>query len=100
MRRAAKVDANQSKIVNMLRLVGCTVQPLHMVGQGCPDILVGYRGQNWLFEIKDGSLPPSGRKLTDPERKWHDDWRGQVAVVNNEREALEAIGIGVTGWGA
>lgn len=97
-RRAAKADRNQPEIVAMLRLVGCTVQHLHTIGKGCPDLLVGYQGRNYLFEIKDGELPPSGRKLTEDEKDWHDSWRGVVHVVHNEREALEVIGIGVTGW--
>lgn len=96
--RAAKIDANQPKIVNMLRLVGCTVQHLHGVGKGCPDLLVGYHGQNLLFEVKDGQKPPSARKLTPAEAEWHETWRGQVVTVSSVREALEAIGIGVTGW--
>lgn len=92
MRRAA-VDRNQSEIVLMLRKVGCTVQLLHKVGQGCPDLLVGYRGQNLLLEVKDGELSPSARKLTDRQVEWHRDWRGQVAVVCNVREAMAALGI-------
>jgi hypothetical protein len=93
MRRAAAVDRNQSEIVLMLRTVGCTVQLLHKVGQGCPDLLVGYRGQNILLEVKDGELSPSARKLTDRQVEWHRDWRGQVAVVCNVREAMAALGI-------
>ena len=97
-RRASKVDRNQSEIVGMLRTVGCTVQLLHKVGGGCPDLLVGYHGQNFMLEVKDGELPPSGRKLTLPQDVWHSGWRGHVAVVKDVREALDAIGIGVTGW--
>lgn len=97
-RWASAVDANQAEIVTMLRTVGCSVQPLHRVGQGCPDLLVGYYGQNLLMEVKDGQKPPSARKLTPPEAKWHDEWRGHVVIVSSVREALEAIGIGVTGW--
>lgn len=93
MRRAAKTDANQPEIVKALRDIGCTVQHLHMVGQGAPDILVGWQGANYVLEIKDGTLPPSARKLTEQEADWHRDWRGQVAVVCNVREALEAVGI-------
>ncbi len=92
MRRAARVDANQSEIVDALRKVGATVQPLHTVGKGCPDLLVGYRGENHVLELKDGSKPPSARKLTDDELEWHDSWRGRVFVVNDVREALIAIG--------
>lgn len=92
MRRAAKVDDNQSDIVAALRAVGATVQPLHAVGQGCPDLLVGYRGVNWAIEVKDGNKPPSARKLTEAQIAWHRDWRGQVAVVQDVKSALEAIG--------
>jgi hypothetical protein len=92
MRRAAKVDANQSDIVAALRAVGASVQPLHSVGQGCPDLMVGYRGQTFALEIKDGSLPPSARKLTDAQVEWHRDWRGHVVVVESVKDALIAIG--------
>lgn len=96
MRRAAKVDANQPAIVDALRKAGATVTPLHAVGQGCPDILVGYRGKNYALEIKDGSLPPSERRLTPAQQEWHAAWRGQVLVVRDEGEALAAIGVGIS----
>jgi hypothetical protein len=91
MRRAAKVDANQAEIVEALRRIGASVQPLHAVGQGCPDLLVGWRGIVSLLEVKDGSKPPSARKLTEDQVKWHAEWRGQVAVVENVEQAIEAI---------
>ena len=64
MPRKARVDANQADVVSTLRAIGCTVQHLHAVGQGCPDIVAGRNGFNWIIEIKDGSKPPSQRKLT------------------------------------
>lgn len=94
MRRAAKVDANQSEIVAALRGVGCSVQPLHAVGGGVFDLLVGKGGTNWLVECKDGSKPPSARRLTPDQREWHDAWRGNVAVVKDVSEALTLVGCG------
>lgn len=44
------VDANQPEIVAALHAVGATVQHLHEVGHGCPDILVGFRGKNYLID--------------------------------------------------
>jgi DNA-binding NarL/FixJ family response regulator len=41
MHRAAKVDANQTEITAALRQMGATVQHIHTVGKGCPDLLVG-----------------------------------------------------------
>lgn len=93
-RRAAKVDANQAAIVCELRAVGASVQPMHTVGHGVPDLLVGFRGQNWLIEVKDGSKPPSDRKLTPAQHEWHALWRGQVVAVKDGDEALRAIGVG------
>ena len=92
MRRAAKVDANQSDIVAALRMAGATVQPLHAVGKGCPDLLVGYQRVNYLLEVKDGSKVPSAQKLTEDQVEWHELWRGQSAVVNDVKSALLAIG--------
>jgi hypothetical protein len=93
VRRAAKVDANQREVVAALRSAGATVQLLHAVGDGCPDLLVGYRGGNYLLEVKDGSKPPSAQKLTPQQEIWHQDWRGHRVVVNSPEAALAAIGV-------
>lgn len=92
MRKIAKIDANQPQIVTALRAIGATVQSLANVGNGCPDIVVGWQGQNFLLEIKNPAQPPSGRKLTDDEAKWHAIWRGQKTVVETVDDALKAIG--------
>lgn len=94
MRRAAKIDDNQREIVDALEKIGCSVTSLAAVGKGCPDIIVGYLGSNYLLEIKDGSKPPSKRGLTEDQEKWHLHWEGQVAVVKNVEEAIAAVGIG------
>lgn len=83
-----RVDENQPDIVAALRAVGATVQHLHEVGGGCPDILVGYRGANYVIEIKN-----TRGKLTPREAAWHGAWRGQVAVVRSVDEALSVIGV-------
>lgn len=91
MRRSARVDANQAEIVAALRNIGATVQPLHAVGQGCPDLLVGYRQRNFLFEVKNGKKPPSARKLTPDEKDWISGWRGPVVVVTSAFEAVDFL---------
>lgn len=93
MRRAAKVDDNQSAIVGALRAVGASVQSLATVGAGTPDLLVGYRRQTYLLEVKDGAKCASDRKLTEPQQEWHRIWRGlPVAVVEDVDQALRAVG--------
>jgi hypothetical protein len=91
MRRAAKVDANQQEIVKAIRACGASVQPLHTVGRGCPDLLVGYHGKNLVWELKDGNLPPSKQALTTDELDWHREWTGSVVIVRSIEEALACL---------
>jgi hypothetical protein len=81
-----KVDANQPEIVKALRKAGATVQPLHVIGRGCPDILVGWHGRNYLFEIKQ-----AGCKLTGDEKDFHSQWLGQVGIVCKVEDALKLM---------
>ena len=85
---ARKVDANQAEIVQALRDVYCSVLLLHRVGQGCPDIAVGYRGRTYFIEIKTDK-----GKLTPREQEFMDGWRGHYAIVRTPDEALKAIGL-------
>lgn len=93
MRRAARIDKNHNEIVKALRQVGCSVQSLATIGKGCPDAVIGWRGSNYLVEIKNGSKPPSQRKLTPDEQTWIVAWKGQVTVVGSIEEAFKAVGI-------
>lgn len=86
-----KVDSNQTRVVKALRELGATVQHLHAVGKGCPDLLVGYKGGNYLLEVKDGEKAESQRKLTPDQVIWHYDWKGQVAIVTSPRDAIDKI---------
>jgi hypothetical protein len=90
--RAAKVDRNQAEIVAALRGIGATVQPLHAVGKGCPDLLVGFRGANYLLEIKDWKASNTHRKLNPLQEEWHGGWKGQVAKVTTVEAAFVVIG--------
>lgn len=92
MRRAAKVDANQAVIVGALRDIGASVTSTAAIGQGFPDLAVGFRGATFLLEVKDGSKPPSQRQLTPDEAEWHQAWRGQAAIVETIEDALRVIG--------
>ena len=89
--RRAKVDRNHAAIVRALRDIGCSVQSLATVGDGCPDLLVGYHGVNHLLEVKDGSKPPSARQLTPDEGRWHTEWRGDVVVVSDVDSAIGVV---------
>lgn len=87
-----RVDHNHKSIVEGLRAVGASVVSLAALGKGAPDIAVGHRGRNYLFEIKNANMPPSKRRLTLAEESFHESWRGQVSIVASLEDALQAIG--------
>jgi len=89
--RAARIDANQPKIVALLRKAGVTVQPVHTVGGGVPDLLCAFLGLNFLVEVKDGAKIPSAQKLTPDQIEWHKNWGAPVHIVNSEQAALEIV---------
>ncbi|MEY4720068.1 MAG: hypothetical protein RL563_2686 [Pseudomonadota bacterium] len=88
MRRAARRDDNEGEIVRALRECGAQVV---YIDEPC-DLIVGYKGRTILVEIKDGSKPPSARKLTPNEQKFHDEWTGgELHVITSVSQALDVI---------
>lgn len=92
VRRMKRVDSNHAQIVKGLRAVGATARSTAAIGDGFPDIAVGYRKRNYLFEVKDGSKPPSRCQLTPKEGKFFAEWNGQVDIIYSLDDALKAIG--------
>jgi len=85
--RAKRVDGNQAGIVMALRNIpGISVQHLHTVGSGCPDLLVGFEGRNYLFEIKT-----TAGKLNSHQESWHKSWQGSVHTVTNVQDILAIL---------
>lgn len=91
MRRIARVDDNQGEIVATLRELGATVRPTHTIGKGFPDLVVGWRGRNYLVEVKDGSKRPSAQELTDDERRFHQTWKGSVEIFRSREDAIQFL---------
>lgn len=97
LRRNPNVDKNQKEIVAALRQAGASVEHLHGVGNGCPDLLVGYHGKNILMEIKNKTRFPSDGRLNATQQDWHDEWRGQAEVVYCITDALNLLNKSVIG---
>jgi len=96
MRQAARTDDNHQEIIDALRKVGCSVLDLSRVGSGAPDIAAGRMDingvkHNYLIEIKNSNKPPSQRKLTPDQVKFHADWKGQINTVKSVDEALDLV---------
>jgi hypothetical protein len=91
MRKRGRIDGNHVEIVQTLRDLGVSVFSTAGVGQGFPDLVCGYHGTH-LLELKDGSLSPSRRRLTEDERAWHESWLGEpVEVVKSPAQAAELV---------
>jgi len=94
VRRAAKVDANHAQVVSALRAAGAVVHSLAPVGNGMPDLLVAFRNQTILMEIKDGAKVKSAQKLKPLQRVFHETWiGGPLSVVDGPDAALRVLGV-------
>jgi hypothetical protein len=85
-----KSDLNQKRIIDVIRKCGATVANL----SGCklagfPDLLIGYRGQNILVEVKN---PEGLNRISEVQREFAEKWRGgQVHYVRTVEEAVELL---------
>ena len=92
--RRKKTDANQKDIVMVLRQIpGVKVDTDH------DDILVGYKGRNYWFEIKNPeAITKQGRPAKDKrstqqkQKKLDDEWPGQYDIVWNLDQILKIMG--------
>lgn len=91
MRGFAKTDRNQPEVIAAMRALGVSVQSLHKVGQGAPDLLCAVAGQTFTVEVKDGEKPPSQQKLTPDQIEWHSKWRAPVYIVNSVDQAVDLV---------
>jgi hypothetical protein len=57
------------------------------------DLITYHRGMHRLLEVKDGSRPPSGQRLTPAEER--DRVMFGVQVVNSVESALHVHGIAI-----
>ena len=86
IRRAARVDKNQSQVVSALRAAGAYVWII-----GLPvDLLVGYKNHTFLIEIKDGPK----KRLTALQDDFFKTWTGGTLVrIDGPEAALRMIGV-------
>ncbi len=84
-----RTDLNQQEIIDILRSKGCSVRDLSQLGKGCPDLLVGYKGRNYLVEIKNAAN--RAPRLTPAEEEFIRGWKGQVAVITNIEDTIAVI---------
>ncbi len=93
-RYAKKTDANQKDIVKLLRAIpGVTVVPGH------DDILCGFRGVTFWFEVKSGVAvsKKTGKvfetKKKKSQKKLETEFTGHYKIVSSFNEILDEIGL-------
>jgi len=86
--KRGRVDANQKEITQFFRGRGFAVAITSDLGNGFPDLVVSKEGYTILIEVKDGTKPPSQRRLTDDEEAFHAGWKGHIAIVKNEQDVI------------
>jgi len=93
VRLAAKIDANQRLIVSDLRkMQGVTVAVGH------DDVLIGYKGVTYWFEIKRPETVGKTGEVRNSEIKSSqqhllDTWTGHYKIVWNIEQIREEIGL-------
>lgn len=87
----ARVDGNHAEIVKALRQAGIGATSTASVGNGFPDIVASFRTVTVLLEVKDGDKPPSKQALTADEKRFHDNWPGEIHIVNSSEAAVLAV---------
>jgi hypothetical protein len=86
-----RTDNNQTEIVNAFRRLGCFVHVTSDLGKGFPDLLVTAKAKLWLIEIKDGKKPPSQRRLTPAEKKFHQIWGEHVKIISSVQDVISFV---------
>ena len=92
-RRAPKKDDNHHAIVKIFIQLGAHCEDVSMKEEFC-DVMVLYRKQVVMVEIKDGAKVLSKRKLTKGEIKFRDRWKangGNWALVETEEDAINQL---------
>ncbi len=82
-----QLDPNHRTIRDGLKAIGASVD-----SRGPLDLLVGFRGVNYLLEVKAPGSNVGRRKLRPSQAKFLKGWQGQADVVRTLDDALEAIG--------
>lgn len=89
--RHRRRDGNHRQIIDGLIALGCTVLDTADLGHGAPDCIAGWRGLNFLFEIKNPARPKSARKLSADEQAFCSAWAGQYDIIETVEDAWAVI---------
>jgi hypothetical protein len=88
--RACRKDANHGSVLDRILSIGWSA--LDLAQYGAPVDLAVSKGRTCaLVEIKDGSKPPSARKITKAGQAARDRWQGPYLVVTSPDDAEQQL---------
>lgn len=99
-KRGGNPDSNQAALVAFARRLGASVEIISKVGHGCPDLLVGFRGQNLTWEVKRPGAPGKTKRrkagqLRPKQEEFASRWRGAppetIATAGDVLRSLLAV---------
>jgi len=87
------VDGKQAAIVAALRANGMSVKDCSAVGQGFPDLIVGFRGGHYAIECKSPKSVTHrvAEPLTAAQRVFRAAWAGDIGMVRTPDAAVEWV---------
>lgn len=89
--RRHRSDKNSSRIVDILSQCGFFYIDTSQVGRGFTDGVVGYGGETFLVEIKNGDSP-FGWKFTEDQKEFRNRWNGgEIVTLDTEEAAITWI---------
>lgn len=91
MRLKARKDSNHNEIQDVFKAHGFSIVDTSSFGRGFVDFVAGRHNKNYLVEVKDINQPPSKRKLTPDEERFHKTWAGQVCVLESVEQTINFI---------
>lgn len=76
-----------------MRTAGAYVIDTSKMGNGFPDLIVGFRGVTLLMEVKNPKTQYGRAGLNKRQKSWHAGWTGgALSVVDGPEAALRALG--------
>jgi rhamnose utilization protein RhaD (predicted bifunctional aldolase and dehydrogenase) len=88
MSYAKRVDENHKLIKHTFIALGASVLDLSRVGQGCPDLLIGYKNKSVFVEVKSSNKA----HFTEHQLKFINSWRGgAISRIDTVDGAIKLI---------
>lgn len=87
--RGKRKDVNQAQLERALEQLGIAFADTSALGFGFPDLVVGYQGVNYLYEVKQTTKS----KLTEKEQVFQARWGGHYKVITQLEDILEDLGL-------